>query len=397
MPVFISHSHRDQKVYQMVSNALKERGINAWDVKSLQVGQNVAEQLRQGIDSCEACIFLASKNSLGSGWCTAEMGAFWGAGKRVLIFAANPTMDKNTIPDQFRSELWTSDLDQLFQSLEALMFPGGSLGSPSAGKGAVAVISADSRDLEKNDAIREVIEGARSPLAGSIKFVNSFRQLDQDSLTNWHGLFLSMPYSTYFSGTLIERIVGWVREGGRLAICGFELGEWHHGSNINRLAGHFGMNFRSDVIVRPDGPVKGKQFDWMQSFKSFSAPVHPILKGVSDLHIRNCCSLYLEPGCRPLVGVRPNRIIELEPESAKYSPVIPFSSEGPLFKLAAGEQKFLPPYRDANRAVMAEAPRGLCGNGNVIAIGSWDFRGAEFANDIFITKLFSWLCGATAP
>ncbi|HKM59035.1 MAG TPA: hypothetical protein VJX28_09815 [Chthoniobacterales bacterium] len=160
------------------------------------------------------------------------------------------------------------------------------------------------------------------------------------------------------------------RLGARSNTNGFELGEWHHESNINRLARHFGMMFRSDVIVGPEDPVERKQFDRIQSFKSIFAPDHPILKGVSELYIRNCCSLYLEPGCRPLVGVRPNRIIELDPESAKYSPVIPFSPEGPLFKLAAGDQSFLPPYGVAKRAVMAEAPPGLCGKGKVIAIGS---------------------------
>jgi hypothetical protein len=118
-PAFISHSHRDKEIYQMVSRALKKRGIKTWDFKSMQVGRNVAEQLRQGIDRCEACIFLASKNSVSSDWCAAEIGAFWGAGKKVFIFAVNPKIDKNSIPDQFRSELRTSDRRMISEATNA--------------------------------------------------------------------------------------------------------------------------------------------------------------------------------------------------------------------------------------------------------------------------------------
>jgi hypothetical protein len=42
-------------------------------------------------------------------------------------------------------------------------------------------------------------------------------------------------------------------------------------------------------------------------------------------------------------------------------------------KLAAGEQSFLIPYRDAKRAVMAEAPPGLCGKGNSARLAGYYF------------------------
>ena len=43
-------------------------------------------------------------------------------------------------------------------------------------------------------------------------------------------------------------------------ITGFELGERHHGTNLNQLVYDFGLSFNSDVVVSPKAASSGKQY-----------------------------------------------------------------------------------------------------------------------------------------
>jgi len=198
------------------------------------------------------------------------------------------------------------------------------------------------------------------------------------------------PYQSTISDPVVDKVIDWVIGGGRLVLTGFELGERHHESNMNRLASAFGLQIRSDVIVAAEDPVVNKQYDREHSYDSFAEPRHPVLAGVESLILRNACSLYLEPGCRPIVMVGRNRIYDLHPDAASYSPS-PHGSGQFGFRLAAGMQTFLPPVAVENRAVVAEAPAGLTGKGSVIAIGSWDFRCAGEGNQAFLKNLARWL------
>jgi hypothetical protein len=51
----------------------------------------------------------------------AELGAFWGAGRQVLIFLADPEIDEDRLPAQFRGNLWTTDARRIVESLHALV------------------------------------------------------------------------------------------------------------------------------------------------------------------------------------------------------------------------------------------------------------------------------------
>jgi len=64
------------------------------------------------------CVFLATARSLQSGWCLAELGAFWGAGKKVIIYRADPTIDQSKLPPQFRENLWTTDASDLVEGIK---------------------------------------------------------------------------------------------------------------------------------------------------------------------------------------------------------------------------------------------------------------------------------------
>jgi Domain of unknown function (DUF6430) len=84
----------------------------------LSLGKPLAEGLRVAIEECDICIFLATARSLESRWCLAELGAFWGAGKKVFIYLADPKVNESDLPPQFRGNLWTANAMQLVEAVK---------------------------------------------------------------------------------------------------------------------------------------------------------------------------------------------------------------------------------------------------------------------------------------
>lgn len=84
----------------------------------MEPGLSLRDQLRKAINLCDVCIFLATPRSIESDWCAAEIGAFWGGGKRVIMFKADPAVDANMIPPQFKDDLWTSDIRDVIRVVQ---------------------------------------------------------------------------------------------------------------------------------------------------------------------------------------------------------------------------------------------------------------------------------------
>jgi hypothetical protein len=116
---FISHSHKDKAAYSALCLALDSSGVSRWDVSKLALGQSLAEGLSDAIEQCHVCVFLATPRSLESKWCLAELGAFWGAGKRVILYLADPAVDESDLPPQFRGNLWTADALELVEAIKS--------------------------------------------------------------------------------------------------------------------------------------------------------------------------------------------------------------------------------------------------------------------------------------
>ncbi len=119
MPVFISHSNKDQTFYSLVCSLLDRENIARWDEQKLVAGHSLADQLRNAIEKCDVCIFLATRNSKSSPWCHAELGAFWGVGKKVIIYH-DSSLSNLELPKQFEGNVWAHDSDQLLSSIRAL-------------------------------------------------------------------------------------------------------------------------------------------------------------------------------------------------------------------------------------------------------------------------------------
>ena len=95
---------------------LDHRGIERWDVDSMEPGAHVGEQLRTAINACDLCVFLATTTSLRAEWCYAELGAFWGQGKKVLIYLIDESL-RDKLPPQFQGYLWINDAERLIDAI----------------------------------------------------------------------------------------------------------------------------------------------------------------------------------------------------------------------------------------------------------------------------------------
>ena len=120
MSIFISHSKNDEAAYTNFCLALDGSNVKRWDQETMTAGQSLADQLREAIRISDACVFLATKRSLQSEWCMAELGAFWGAGKHVIVFLADPEITEAKLPAQFQGNLWTRDARKVLETIKAL-------------------------------------------------------------------------------------------------------------------------------------------------------------------------------------------------------------------------------------------------------------------------------------
>jgi len=118
--ILISHAHEDRAAYTLLCQALDRADVARWDQEQMLVGRGLAEQLRQAIAACDACVFIATRRSLASQWCMAELGAFWGAGKDVLIFQADVDLDVRDMPPQFEGLLRSDDAGVMIGQLQRL-------------------------------------------------------------------------------------------------------------------------------------------------------------------------------------------------------------------------------------------------------------------------------------
>lgn len=116
--VFISHCHEDKAAYSALCLALDHSGVLRWDVAKLAIGHPLADGLRDAIEKCDVCVFVATSRSLESRWCLAELGAFWGAGKRVILYLADPAVNESDLPPQFRGNLWTDDAAKVVEAVK---------------------------------------------------------------------------------------------------------------------------------------------------------------------------------------------------------------------------------------------------------------------------------------
>jgi len=118
MKLFISHSFEDEHRYDDFCLALEQRKLDYWNPKAMRGGTSLRDQLRAAILDCPVCVFLATQTSVSSGWCLAELGAFWGSGKKVIIYVADDALADEDIPKQFAGDIWFRKMRDVLREVD---------------------------------------------------------------------------------------------------------------------------------------------------------------------------------------------------------------------------------------------------------------------------------------
>ncbi len=289
-----------------------------------------------------------------------------------------------------------------------------SLQPPASGKGVLLDIS--HRQAEWPRSRRNTIFSRLRSMAGALGidagFITEPTQLCEGRLSAWQGLLMPMPWHQRdMRDDVIEAIVRWVRDGGRIALLGFELGPRHHESGINLLAERFGLRFNTDIVVPDDYATRLQKgvanwldagealphATWSAGNKPYNNPVdyevsegtHAVLAGVQRVCWTSACTIAAEPGARALVSLGRNWLGRMMETSAQYD------LQTEVLNTGSDRFYFIPnlPWWP----VAASAPSDLVNNrGDAIAIGTWDLlthASAKNHNEQFVNNLLRWLAG----
>lgn len=106
MPVFISHSFDNKPEFENIVDALELAQVPYWNPAEVKPGSSLRNQLRQAVERCSVCIFVATHRAIESSWCGAELGAFWGAGKPVIVYLADSSLPEDDLPPIVQGDVW---------------------------------------------------------------------------------------------------------------------------------------------------------------------------------------------------------------------------------------------------------------------------------------------------
>jgi hypothetical protein len=203
------------------------------------------------------------------------------------------------------------------------------------------------------------------------------------------GIILAMPWRNKLEPETITAIVEWVKEGGRLLLLGYELGDRHHDGNIAELSHYFGIDPAAD-IVGPSGFGNRKPYEEPVEFHIEDAEVHPFTADIDSIHLANVQTIRVDPGGIEWLKTGNNNIYRPKRDSVRYRNNTMTAPGGSAFDI----------YQAPQMAAAVQAPQGLCGKGEVNMIGTWDLlgRNKEFGeNNIkLLVRLLDWLSGKAA-
>lgn len=88
--VILSYCTKDRELMKDLVTFIRTLQVDLRiDDEILLPANRISDRLREEIENCHGCVWLLTENSLNSRWCPVEVGAFWGAGKPVIIY--NPS------------------------------------------------------------------------------------------------------------------------------------------------------------------------------------------------------------------------------------------------------------------------------------------------------------------
>ena len=65
------------------------------------------------MNRCGVCVFIATYRSVRSSWCGAELGAFWGVGRPVIVYLADSSLREEELPPIVQGDVWERRLSRV--------------------------------------------------------------------------------------------------------------------------------------------------------------------------------------------------------------------------------------------------------------------------------------------
>jgi hypothetical protein len=408
MNVFLSHISDEALEARALKTALEKAlpGSNIFvSASDIHLGQAWLDEIDHALVEAKVILTLCSPNSIRRPWINFESGSGWTRRIQVIPIC-HKAMRKDRLPDPLRifqaSELMdgescqkiVSQLGSLLGLATAADFDPAkflkalSVERPSRGAEIGIVLSHQQQQWEESDrAVFSFLKAVPAELKGDWVFrsITDERVFVSPQLHKLSGLMFCTPWRSKLEPDTISATVEWVKSGGRLLLLGFELGDRHHDANLAELTHHFGIDPATD-IVGPPGYGPRKPYGVQVDFGIPKTETHPFVKGLATIQLTNAQTIRVEPGGREWLRVGANSVYQPVPESVVYR-------DGTM--TTPGGAEFYENPNSGWQSVAVEAPKGLCGNGGVQMIGTWDIMGCRKAhgdeNFILIRRLLDWL------
>jgi CheY-like chemotaxis protein len=208
MGAFISHSFENKPEFENIADALVQRDVEFWNPAEIRPGASLREQLREAVARCELCIFVATRHSVGSSWCGAELGAFWGAGKPIIVYLAEASLKEDELPQIVQGDVWERKIARIADRAKDITTKpsvargtGPALRDSSVSQltveqleqmiiGAVSLAAATTKDGPKPATFDEVGAAARDVAGKLLIGFQSSRSVRTDLAKDWHNKIL---------------------------------------------------------------------------------------------------------------------------------------------------------------------------------------------------------------
>lgn len=407
--VFLSHVEEEAPLAGKLKVEL-ERALPGATVfvsaVDIGLGEAWLKAVSDALDGARTVLVLCSRRSTSKPWVNFESGAGWLRHGKVIPLC-HGGMTKDALPHPlsiFQALDLTSpdDCASLAQQLGVILdvevsrafdpeSMARSVAEPPA-RGSEIGVALTHRQGEWQAGQRSVFALSTNPPPGVrgdwiFRPLNRAEDLMPAPLGSLSGLIFGSPWRERIDLDVIATIVDWVRAGGRLLILGFELGDRHHSANLGELTRHFGIHGETDIVGPPD--FRGtKPYEVPVVFDVACGDPHPLTGGLEQIRLANVQTLRVEPGGVEWLRVGGNVVFRPKADTVQYHDGTLSQPFGSGFERNE-EGRWLP--------VAVEAPAGLCGDGAVQAVGTWDLlgRGSAFDGDnlTLVDRLLDWLAG----
>ncbi len=418
--VFISHIHEEAPLAASIERVLEGAlaGSNVFaSGEDVAAGQQWLQEVDAAMGRADVVVVLCSARSCARPWVNFEAGGGWGKSVQVVpVCHSDMTVSDLPFPLSAFQSYQLSTADDLRQLVDALGGDASAAGvagwaDVEAAFAAIDYVPPAVRPLPPPSSERSVLldlshgqaewpqrrRGTLFSWPGTgvddltgdpdveVRPIDSPDQLRAADMAAWTGLVVALPFHTRMGEGAITQIVEWVRAGGRLALLGFELGDLHHGGNLNDLASRFALRFSGDIVAPADWVGQAKPYGADVTFRPGAAAAEsPLWDGVDSVTWRNVQTIAREPGTRPLAGVGDNAVAVPTPDSIGFA--------GGTLTMPAPQFDFDPASGSA--AVVAEATPHLTDDGRVLAVGTWDLLPEGVGspgNRRFAANLLRWM------